>query len=123
MAQKTYAPDQSLIAPGCPVITLAGKEWFVPTLALRQSRVVVPALIRLLPDLAELPSNWAPLSDDGFDSIIDVVHVGLTRAYPTLSREEFLDLPISTSELIGALAVVMRQTRFFNPAEEASPDA
>jgi hypothetical protein len=120
MTQKTYQPDQSLIEPGCPVVTLAGREWFVPTLALRQSRTVLPALMRVLPVLAELPSNEALLSEDSFESIIDVVHVGLTRAYPTLTREDFLDLPISTVELIGAVAPVMRQTRYFNPVEEAS---
>ena len=77
MAQKSYAPDQSLIEPGCPVVMLAGREWFLPTLALRQSRVVVPALLRALPDLSGLPSNLAFLSEDSFESIIDVVYVGL----------------------------------------------
>ena len=39
-----------------------------------------------------------------------------------MTREDFLDMPISASGLIGAIAPVMRQTRFFS-AKEASSDA
>ena len=59
----------------------------------------------------------AQLSQADYDAILDVVHAALTRAYPRLTREEFLDLPASTPELIAALAVVTRQTGFFKPAE------
>jgi len=125
MAEKTHAPDQSLIAPGCPVVMLAGREWFVPELAMRQSRVVVPALMRVMPMLQEMqggaPSAMAGLSEEHFENIIAIVHCALTRAYPTLTREEFLDLPASTAELIAALGVVTRQTGFFKRAEEATP--
>jgi hypothetical protein len=39
------------------VVTLAGREWFVPVLAMRQARVVVPALMRLMPVLQEMQSG------------------------------------------------------------------
>ncbi len=123
MSEKNYQMDKSLIEPGCPIVTLAGREWFVPTLALRQSRIVLPLLMRILPDLAEFESNQAPLSEDNFESIITVVHGALTRAYPALTRDEFLDLPISTSELIGALPPIICQAGYFNLAVEASSDA
>ena len=74
------------------------------------------------PDLAEFKSNQT-LSEDNFESIITVVHGALTRAYPALTRDEFLDLPISTSELIGALPPIIRQAGYFNLAVEASSDA
>jgi hypothetical protein len=45
----------------------------------------------------------------------------LTVSYPRLTREEFLDLPASTPELIAALAVVTRQTGFFKPDRAEAP--
>jgi hypothetical protein len=122
MAQKTYQPDKRLIEPGCPIVTLAGREWSVPMLALRQSRVVLPELIRVIPDLAEFQSNQAAWSEDNLESIIAIVHGALTRAYPDMTRDEFLDLPISAWELISALPPIIRQTRYFNTAEKASSD-
>ena len=122
MAEKTHAPDQSLIAPGCPIVTLAGREWFVPVLAMRQARVVVPAIMKLLPAIPRMKSgDVTALDAETFDLIITAVHGALTRAYPSLSRDEFLDLPASTNELAAAIGVVTRQTGFFKPAEEAAP--
>jgi hypothetical protein len=116
-------PDPKIDCAGALVVTLAGREWFVPVLAMRQARVVVPALMRLMPVLQEMqsgqPSAMARLSEENYDAIIAVVHAALTRAYPELSRESFLDLPASTPELVAALGVVTRQTGFFKPAEDA----
>ncbi|MGA3063022.1 MAG: hypothetical protein ABSD90_07310 [Methylocystis sp.] len=61
--------------------------------------------------------SGARLSEENYDAIIAVVHAALTRAYPELSREMFLDLPASTPELVAALGVVTRQTGFFRPAD------
>ena len=56
----------------------AGREWFVPVLAMRQARVVVPALMRLMPVLQEMqsgqPSAMARLSEENYDAIIAVVN-------------------------------------------------
>ena len=124
MARKTYTADPSLDYAACPVVTLAGREWFVPALAMRQARVVVPALMRVMPLLGRMQGGdgaaMAGLSEDHFDNIIAIVHAALTRAYPDLTREEFLDLPASMTELIAALGVVTRQTGLFKPAEDAA---
>ena len=116
-------PDPNINCSGAPVVTLAGREWFVPVLAMRQARVVVPALMRLMPVLQEMqsgqPAAMARLSEENYDAIIAVVHAALTRAYPELSRAMFLDLPASTPELVAALGVVTRQTGFFRPADAA----
>ncbi len=113
-------PDPNIDCAGAPVVVLAGREWFVPVLAMRQARIVVPGLMRLMPALQELQSGevsaMARLSEDNFNSIVAVVHAALTRAYPALTHEAFLDLPISTPELVAALGVVTRQTGFFKPA-------
>ena len=50
-------PDPNINCAGAPVVTLAGREWFVPVLAMRQARVVVPALMRLMPVLQEMQSG------------------------------------------------------------------
>ncbi len=119
------SPDPQVDCANAAVVTLAGREWFVAVLAMRQARIVVPALMRLMPVLQNLQAGLegaAQLSEKDYDAILDVVHAALTRAYPRLTRDAFLDLPASTPELISALAVVTRQTGFFKPAEaDASP--
>jgi len=114
-------PDPKIDCVNAPVVTLAGREWFVPVLAMRQARVVVPGLMRLMPVLQAMQTGDAVamshLSQENFDTIVDVVHGALTRAYPALTREAFLDLPASTPELVAALTIVTRQTGFFKPAD------
>jgi hypothetical protein len=110
-------PDPKIDCDDAAIVVLAGREWFIPVLAMRQSRIVVPGLMRLMPLLGELQSAgssaMAKLGEEEFDIILAVVHAALTRAYPQLTREAFLDLAISTPELIGALGIVTRQTGFF----------
>ncbi|QGM45834.1 hypothetical protein [Methylocystis heyeri] len=114
-------PDPKINCDGAAIVVLAGREWFIPVLAMRQSRIVVPGLMRLMPLLAELQSGrssaMAKLGEEEFDVILDIVHAALTRAYPHLTRDAFLDFAISTPELIGALGIVTRQTGFFKTAE------
>ena len=121
MRYPALSPDPQIDCAKAAVVTLVGREWFVPVLAMRQARIVVPALMRLMPVLQNLQNGAAmgvaQLSQADYDAILDVVHTALTRAYPRLTRDEFLDLPASTPELIAALAVVTRQTGFFKPAE------
>jgi len=125
MRYPILSPDPQIDCANAAVVTLAGREWFVPMLAMRQARIVVPALMRLMPVLQNLQDSAtkgvAQLSQADYDAILDVVHAALTRAYPRLTRDEFLDLPASTPELIAALAVVTRQTGFFKPVEAEAP--
>jgi hypothetical protein len=120
------SPDPKIDCSGAPVILLAAREWFVPVLAMRQSRIVVPGLLRLMPLLSVLqsgePSAMAKFSEEDFGVVITVVHAALTRAYPAFTMDDFLDMQISTPELIAALGVVTRQTGFFKPASEEEPN-
>jgi hypothetical protein len=117
-------PDPKVDCAGAPVITLAGREWFVPVLAMRQTRSVVPALMRLMPALQRLQSGDASqLSEADYEAIIEAVHGALTRAYPTLTRDAFLDLPASTPELIAALGLVTQQTGFFQRGGDDAGEA
>ena len=82
---------------GTPV-TLAGRAWVMADLAPRQFRKVIPAVL-------SLSSLRAPehLDEGKMDHLLDALYYALTRNYPDLTREEFLDLPIKVTELFAAL--------------------
>jgi hypothetical protein len=114
-------PDPKIDCAAAPVVTLAGREWFIPPLAMRQSRSVVPTLMRILPvlEFGESPKIDAmrAFGEAQLDDLVNVVHGALTRAYPQLSRDEFLDLPIRLEELFAAIPVVAQQCGFFKAAD------
>jgi hypothetical protein len=108
--------------PDIPTITLAGREWPVPVLAPRQNRIVVPALLELIPKIlrardesanAGETTSFAQLSryldTPAYDRLTDVVFAALTRAHPGHSRAEFDELPIDTLELIASVRVIALQ--------------
>ena len=106
-------PDPKLDYVGVPVITIAGVQLFVPELALRQNRRVVPALIELLPRLDRIKANPTSISEDDYDGFLNVIHIALTRAYPGLTLDELLDEKVSIVEIIGAIQVIAKQTGLF----------
>ncbi|HUO54276.1 MAG TPA: hypothetical protein VMU18_06030 [Rhodoblastus sp.] len=122
-------PDPKIDCARAPVVALGGREFFVPVLALRQARVVVPGLLKLMPRLNAVqarigagdPLGATLLDRDDVELMIDVVHCGLTRAYPDLSRDDLLDLEAAFPELVSALAAIARQTGLFAAAEAQSP--
>ena len=113
-------PDPKIDCAGAPVITLAGSEWFVPQLAMRQLRIVVPGIMRVVPLLKTIETDPASIGEADIDAIIRVVHTALTRAYPTLTFDTFLDMPITTAESISALHPIMRQSGFWKPADDTA---
>lgn len=121
-------PDPKINCVGAPVVRLAGREWFVPVLALRQTRVVAPAFMRLLPTLSALQNAaggdvGAVLETRHLDALMEAVHAALTRAYPDLSLDAFLDLEASLNELVAAVPVIAKQTGLFHPADEKTESA
>jgi hypothetical protein len=122
-------PDPKIDCACACVVALGGQEFFVPTLALRQARVVVPGLLKLMPRLIAIqtrigagdPLGAALIEKDDVELMIDVVHCGLTRAYPDLTRDDLLDLEASFPELVAALGLIARQTGLFTAAEEQTP--
>lgn len=121
--------DPKLDCAKAPVAALGGREFFIPALSLRQARIVVPGLLKLLPRLNAIqsrigagdPLGAALLEPDDLDLMIDVVHAGLTRAYPDFTRDDLLDLEAGFSDLAGALAIIAGQTGLFAPSEAVSP--
>ena len=87
------------------VITLGGVQRFVPVLAMRQNRVVVPLMMQVLPviEAASVRENAAgerimPSAEIGLrmfngetiEAMSTMVFVALTRAYE-ISADDFLD--------------------------------
>jgi hypothetical protein len=107
-------PDPKIDCANAAIVTLAGREWFVPLLAMRQARIVVPALMALLPSLEAIRRNQlAALSQENFDLMLRAVHGSLTRAYPDLRFDDFLDLMITSEELVVAVQTVFVQAGLF----------
>jgi hypothetical protein len=86
-------------------VMLAGREFLIPILPLRQTIKIAA----LAPKLGELKAEGA--SETQMLDIATIVHIALTRAYPSLSLEQFLDLPVTFNEILEAAPVILRQTR------------
>ena len=111
-----------------PVITLAGTSWPVPRLAPRQNRIIVPALLRLIPRIVQAreqslearEGDLAYLSrfvdEVTYDQLATVAYTALTRANPELMRSDFDDMPIQTLELIASIFIIARQAGLLRPA-------
>jgi hypothetical protein len=122
-------PDPKVDCARAPVVALGGREFFVPMLALRQARIVVPGLLNLMPRLNAIqerigagdPLAASLLAQEDVELMIDVVHCGLTRAYPTFLRDDLLDLEAGFVDLVAALGVMAKQSGLFAPAGAHPP--
>ena len=95
--------DEKLDLAGARTVRLAGREWFVAPLSLRQ----ILAIADFVPKLSAI--SVEQLSGERLAPLAEVVWHGLRRVHPTLSRDEFFDLPITIGELVAALPVVIEQ--------------
>jgi hypothetical protein len=105
-----------------PAIVLAGREWPIPRLAPKQNRIVVPALLELIPRILGARAQADAAGETGqisqlartldtafYDRLGDVVFTALTRAEPGLTRTAFDDMAIDTLELLVAVRVIALQ--------------
>jgi hypothetical protein len=98
-----------LLAPEIPRVSLGGKLWPVPKLAIRQLRRMRGKLDPIFDLVIRKVTPPQDLTDDQFDDMAFVVWVGLTRGHPTLSIPEFEELGITWTELVAALVTVWLQ--------------
>lgn len=102
---------------GAPRITLGGKEWPVPQLVARQNKIIDPLIISLLPVFTQWETDKAgaltKLGAKEYDSLIEIAFQAIRKASPEITRDQFLDLPITLPELIGAFSVIAQQTGVF----------
>jgi hypothetical protein len=99
-------------------ITLAGKHWPIPTLAPRQNRIVVPALLEVIPKIMRARGEAADatgfaqlaryLDTQTYDRLTEITFMALTRAHPALTRAEFDDMCVDTAEILAALNPIAR---------------
>jgi hypothetical protein len=99
----TMEHDESIDLATARVVRLAGHDFHVAPLSLRQ----ILAIADYVPKLSAIGSE--NLSGERLAPLAEVLWHGLRRAHPKLTRDEFFDLPITIAELVAALPVVIEQ--------------
>ncbi len=127
---------------GAAIVRVAGMDRFIPLLSMRQNRVVVPLMLKVLPVIEAagarevettdpetgratkelvMPPPEVTLrlfSEETIEVMTRIVYSALTRAY-TLTFDEFLDEAITVHELSLAMPAIVKQTGFFEQPKEA----
>jgi hypothetical protein len=104
--------------PGTPTIKLADVEYPVPKLALRQNIALQPLFNRVGGKILEGNIRVADLTAEDVSDLAEIAYLALSRAHPTVTREDLQDLPIGVSDLVGVLLTVMEQSNLFKRASE-----
>lgn len=102
-----------------PTIALGGKKWPIPELAPRQLRHIRRALLDMnrrfnAAGKDDKGSVLVELTDVEYVSLLcDPIYWALTRAHPTMTREEFDDMKLSDTDLALAWFTVRNQSGIF----------
>ena len=98
-------------------VVLGGKPWAVPVLSARQNKIIDPLILGLLPVFGQWQNDkagaLAHIGQVQYDALLDIAFVAISRKQPDLTREQFLELPITLPELICAFNVIAQQTGIF----------
>lgn len=137
---ETTTPNQTLIDAGAATISLDGKDWPVPKLSIKQNRFVVPAMLRVMPIIAEsvviqkttddagnvsekrvfdLPKLAAKLDEKAMDDLAGITWTALQKGHPKLTRAEFDDMPINMNELVSAIVIIGAQSGMLATKEKS----
>jgi hypothetical protein len=110
-----------------PKIKLAGQEWPVPLLAARQNRIIDPLILSLIPLFTKWQENKAAamalIGQKEYDALIDIAFNALRRAKPDMTRDQFLDMPVTLAELIAAFPTIAYQTGVFTRGQSSGEAA
>lgn len=117
-------------APGSRALALGDRIFHVPLLPLRQNRFVYP-IVRELSAAPNDPESFigrlvaaegSPehVTTEELDQLAEAVFHAATAADPTLTRDEFEDLPITPAQLIDGFFVVRLQTGAWRTPEDDS---
>lgn len=89
-------------------------SWKVPMLSARQNRLIDPLMIRLLPLFTQKAEKGVPsLSNEDYESLQEIIFQAISKASPDLTREQFLELPVTLAEMMTALPIIAEQTGLF----------
>jgi hypothetical protein len=98
-------------------VSLGGRKWPVPVLAAKQNKVIDPLILRLLPVFAEWQTDrtsaLTKLGSTQYDALLEIAFVAIGALNAALTREAFMDLPVTLPELISAFSVIAVQTGIF----------
>lgn len=120
-----------------PAVTLGGRKFFIPKLAVKQNRVVVSSLGKILPMVAMFETMvikgadgnptvdmkrmlTMTIDDETWGLLLNSVYAACTRGQPEFTRDEFDDMPIGNDEILMALPIVMMQSFAFTKKEAGS---
>lgn len=112
--------DNPIETNSAPTVSLGGRIWPIPLLAARQNKIIDPLILSVLPLFSEWQTNkraaLSKLDAAHYAALQEIAFHAILRAHPEITREQFLDLPVSLPELIGAFAVIAQQTGIFERA-------
>lgn len=106
-----------------PLINIAGKQWPIPELAIKHLRLVVPAIMKVMPRLAmikdrvkkpdEMILALMGIDIPIMDALLDAIFWSMHSGTPALLREEFDSMRIPARDLLGSIDIVVQQTGMF----------
>lgn len=103
-------------------IILGGNDFRVPLLVARENRIIDPIILKLLPVFAQWQEDragaLAKIGAEEYNALHEITFVAIGREHKELKKEQFLDLPITLSELIAAFNVIAQQTGIFQKSTE-----
>lgn len=134
MVTETLAPvvpNQEAIDANYPTIQLGKVLWPIPLMAIKQNRVIVTRLLKLLPSFGGITPDTnlkdpevqkqlirviSGLDETAFADLELVVFTALTRAHPKLTKAQFDDMEAAATDLFAALPIIIKQCGMFRPA-------
>jgi hypothetical protein len=119
------SPNTKAIEDGAPTVTLAGEQWPIPMLAIKQNRIVCPLILKVAPsvqmkDGVSLEGLAKTITPELFENLASLTFVALTRAHKDMTMAAFDEMEITIFELMGAFPVIAAATgivRMAKPGE------
>ena len=106
-------------------VALGGRRWALPHLPFRAIKKIQPALFQLYGEFggaAISAASVAELSEAQLDRLAEATYQAIVHAEPELTRDAFLDLPFSVSELMQAFPAIA-QAAGLRAAKPSDPSA
>jgi hypothetical protein len=91
------------------IVALGGRRWSLPHLPFRAIKKIQPALFQVYGELGGATistANVARLSEAQLDCLAEATYQAVAHVDPELSRDAFLDLPFSVSDLMQAFPAI-----------------
>jgi hypothetical protein len=122
----SFQRDPNIDVSEGKTIVLAGEEFLIPTLVLRQTipiHAMIPKCIGIVNRRAQAFTAAAKkelddvgllqelvMTPDEVEAAVRVIAAGMRRAYPAVTEDAIYDMPIEMGELVAAMTTVIQQT-------------